>query len=246
MKIKLLLLTVLGAVSIANAQFTVTDEEGNVLNDGDVLEFGTIDRSVADYSFYVTNDNATDEIYSRVAYISQTNATNPEFEELCYGYLCYYGIPLGTTVPPASTEAESIPVGHTTGMGNHFYSSDTGNGTDNVDFVFEFRQYDSVNGSTEIGPILTITYRYNPTLSVNNVSKVNLSLVSTMVSDQLVMDVNEPVQVKLYDMQGRLVKEAKYETGRQVMDVSSLSSQQYIVQFKNDGGAMKTSKVIIK
>src|SRR5690554_882375 len=246
MKFKLLLLSVLGAVSIANAQFTVTDEEGNVLNDGDVLEFGTVDRAEADYAFYVTNDNATDEIYSRVAYISQANATNPEFEELCYGFTCYYGIELGTTVPPADAPAVDIPVGHTTGLGNHFYSSDPGNGADNVDFVFAFRQYESIDSDVEVGTPLIFTYRYNQTLSVNNVTKVNLSLISTLVTDELVMDVNEPVQVKLFDMQGKLVKEASYVSGRQIMNVSSLSSAQYIVQFKNEGGAKKTSKVIIR
>ena len=246
MKFKLLLLSVLGAVSIASAQFTVKDDQGNVLNDGDVIEYGSLDYADAEYAFFVTSENPSDIIYSRVEYISQSNATTPDFEPLCYGFQCYYGIELGTTVPPADAPAVDIPVGHTTGLGNHFYSSDPGNGADNVDFVFAFRQYESIDSDVEVGTPLIFTYRYNPTLSVNNVSKVNLSLVSTMVSDQLMMDVNEPVQVKLFDMQGRIVKEGNYETGRQVMDVSSLSSQQYIVQFKNEGGAMKTSKIIIK
>lgn len=246
MKFKLLLLSVIGAVSIANAQFTVKDDQGVVLNDGDVIEYGSLEYAEAEYEFFVTNDNATDIIYSRVEYISQSNATTPDFEQLCYGFTCYYGIELGTTVPPADAPAVDIPVGHTTGLGNHFYSSDPGNGADNVDFVFAFKQYEAIDSDVEIGTPLIFTYRYNPTLSVNNVSKVNLSLVSTMVSDQLMMDVNEPVQVKLFDMQGRLVKEASYVSGRQIMNVSSLSSAQYIVQFKNEGGAKKTSKVIIR
>ena len=246
MKFKLLLLSVIGAVSIANAQFTVKDDQGVVLNDGDVVEFGSLDYADAEYAFFVTSENPSETIYSRVEYISQSNATNPDFEQLCYGFTCYYGIELGTTVPPADAPAVDIPVGHTTSMGNHFYSSDPGNGTDNVDFVFAFKQYEAIDSDVEIGTPLIFTYRYNPTLSVNNVTKVNLSLISTMVTDELVMDVNEPVQVKLYDMQGRLVKEASYVSGRQIMNVSSLSSAQYIVQFKNEGGAKKTSKVIIR
>lgn len=246
MKLKLLLLSVFGAVAIANAQYTVKDVDGNVLNDGDVIEFGTIEFPAAEYEFFVTNDNTNDEIYSRIEYLSETNANNPEFQQLCYGFQCYYGIELGNTVPPSHVEPVTILPGETTGLGNHFYSNDSGNGTDNVDFVFAFRQYENVEGTIQTGTSLTFTYRYNPTLSVNGVSKVNLSLISTVVIDQLTMDVNEPVQVKLYDMQGRLVKEAKFETGRQVMDVSNLSSQQYIVQFINDGGALKTTKIIIR
>ena len=246
MKLKLLLLSVFGAVAIANAQYTVTDDNGNTLQDGDVVEFGTLLQPEADYNFFVTNNNPTDEIYSRVEYLSQTNANNPIFAELCYGFQCYYGIELGATTPPITVEPMTIPVGHTTGLGNHLYSNDPGNSTDNVEFVFAFRQYEDVEGTIVTGESLTFTYRYNPALSVNEVSKVNLSLISTVVTDQLIMDVNEPVQVNLYDMQGRLVKEAKFEAGRQVMDVSDLSSQQYIVQFINDGEAKKTSKIIIR
>jgi hypothetical protein len=246
MKIKLLLLSVFGAVAIANAQYTVTDDNGNVLQDGDVVEFGTLEQPEADYNFFVTNNNPTDEIYSRIEYLSQTNATNTDFAELCYGFQCYYGIELGSTTPPMHVEPMLIPVGHTTGLGNHLYSNDPGNGQGNVDFVFAFRQYEDAAGTILTGESLTFTYRYNPALSVNNVSKVNSSLVSTVVTDQLTMDVNEPVQVQVYDMQGKLVRQANFETGRQVMDVSNLSAQQYIVQFTNDGGAKKTSKVIVR
>ncbi len=246
MKIKLLLLSVFGAVAIANAQYTVTDDNGNVLQDGDIIEFGSLEQPAADYNFFVTNNNPTDEIYSRIEYISQTNATNPHFAELCYGFVCYYEIQLGTTTPPMNIEPMIIPVGHTTGLGNHLYSNDPGNGQGNVDFVFAFRQYEDVAGTIQTGESITFTYRYNPALSVDKVSKVNLSLISTVVTDQLTMDVNEPVQVQVYDMQGKLVKQANLEVGRQTVDVSNLSGQQYIVQFTNQGGAKKTSKVIIR
>lgn len=153
---------------------------------------------------------------------------------------------VGDIVPPTSGDAFIVGAGQTSGMGNHFFNDDPGNGIDNVDYVFAMRQYADANSTVEVGTPLTFTYRYNPTLSVNNASQVNLSLISTMVTNQLIMDINEPVQVKLYDMQGKLVQEAKFEIGRQVMDVSSLSSQQYIVQFKNEGGALKTSKIIVR
>lgn len=244
MKFRLLLLSVLGSVALANAQYTVTDEDGNVLHDGDVLEYGTLEQPEADYDFYVTNDNPSEEIYSRIHYISETNASNPDFAELCYGFTCYYGIPLNTTVPPMHNEPMAISVGETTGMGNHLYSNDPGNGEGNVDFVFAFRQYEDEAGTIETGTPLTFTYRYNASLGVNGVTKVNSSVISTRVNDQLAMEINEPVQVKVFDMQGKLVKQADFDAGRQVMDVSSLSSQQYIVQFTNKGGAHKTSKIL--
>ncbi len=246
MKFKLLLLSLFGVVTIANAQFTVKDEDGNILHEGDVVEFGVLTYPEAEFVFFVTNDNPSETIYSRIKYVSETNAQNPIFNQLCYGVQCYFGIELGTTTPPASDDAAIIGPGATTGIGNHFYSDDPGNGVDNVDFVFTFQQYDGVDSTVEIGTPLTFTYRYNPTLGVNDVNKVNLSLQSTVVRDQMVLKVSEPVQMMMYDVQGRLVKRANFESGDQVVNVSDLSSQVYIVQFKNNNGAVKTTKILVQ
>ena len=246
MKLKLLLFSILGSVAIANAQYTITDDAGNVLHDGDVIEFGTVAYPDASYDFFVTNDNPTDEIYSRVQLMSASNQTVPTFEQLCYGTQCYYGISMGQFVPPSSTGPVVISVGQTTGIGNHFFNNDAGNGSDNVDFVFTFRQFQDAAGTIETGTPLTFTYRYNPTLGVEAINKVNLSIQSTVVSDQLVLTVSEPVQMMMFDIQGRLVKQAHFETGNQVVNVSDLSSQTYIVQFKNNNGAVKTTKILVK
>lgn len=236
----------LGSVMIANAQFTVKDADGNVINDGDIIEFGTTEYPAAEFEFFVTNDSS-ENIFSRVEYLSHTNASVPQFNQLCYGIECYWGIELGATVPPENLDAVVIFPDETTGMGNHFYSDDSGeNPGENVDFEFAFKLYDGVDSTTEVGTPLYFTYRYNPTLSVNDVKQVNLSLVSTVVTERIVMDVNEPVQVQLYDYQGRLIKQASFETGRQEMNVSSLSSQAYILKFKNEQGATKTSKIVIR
>lgn len=243
MKLRLLLLCFLCGVLTASAQFTVRDGNGNVINNNDVIEFGTIDYPAAELPFYVTNDGAQ-TIYSRVQYIGQTNANDPKFYQLCYGEECYWEIEMNAYVPPASTYGVTIEPGETTQMGNHFYNNDTGNGADNVDFVFAFRQFDDPNELNEVGEALVFTYRYNPLLSVNGVNPVNLSLHATVVSERIVMDVNEPVLVTLYDIQGRVINQVKLEVGQQEINVSNLSAQTYILQFKNDNGAIKTSKII--
>lgn len=246
MKFRLLLLSVLGSVAIANAQYSIKDDNGNVLNDGDIIEYGTVAYPDASYDFFVTNENPTDEIYSRVQLMASANQTNATFEQLCYGIQCYYEIQMLQFVPPIDADPVAIPVGHTTGIGNHFFNNDTGNGTDNVDYVFAFRQFEDAAGTVEIGTPLTFTYRYNPTLGVEGVSKVNLSIQSTLVSDQLVLKVSEPVQMMMYDIQGRLVKQAQFESGNHTVNVSDLSSQTYIVQFKNNNGAVKTTKIMVQ
>lgn len=245
MKIKLLLLAAIGCFSVANAQFTVADRAGNVLNDGDVIEFGSTDYSDSEYEFYVTNDNPNNEIYTRIEVLSMENSTTGSFEQLCYG-LCYNDLVTGETVPPASDPALDIAVGETTGLGNHFWNNDPGNGADNVDFQFAFRQYEDPAGTIEIGTPLIFTYRYNPTLSVAENNIVNLTLESTVVSNQLVFNTNEAVNMMVYNVQGAVVKQGNFDAGRQIVNVSNLSPQAYIVQFKNNKGGVKTTKFIVQ
>lgn len=244
MKLKLLFLTILGSVALANAQYTVKDIAGTELNDGDVLVFDEYDYgSTGNYDFFVTNDNPSDIIYTRIEFVSAVNATGEHFE-LCYALQCYTGLSVGETLPP-EPEVFPIAVGETTGPGNHFLNLEPGNGSDILDFVFAFHQYEA-DGVTEIGTPLTFTYRYNPTLGVNDNSKVNLTILSTVITNELVLDVNEPVSMMVYDLQGRVVKQARFETGRQTVNMSNLTSQAYILQFNNEKGATQTSKIIVK
>lgn len=244
MKIKLLLLTIMGSITIANAQYTVTDHDGNELNDGDILEFGEYGYGTsADYGFYVTNDNPTDVIYSRIEFVSATNTTGDHFE-LCYAGQCYTGIPIGFTAP-AVPLVLPIGVGENTGPGNHFLNLDPGDGVAVLDYVFAFHQYE-VDGVTEIGTPLTFTYRYNPTLGVNENSRVDLTIQSTLISSNLVLNVNEPVSMMVYDLRGRVVKQANFEVGSQTVNMSDLNSQAYILQFQNKTGATQTTKIIVQ
>lgn len=245
MKFKLLLLSVLGSVAMANAQYTVMDRSGNVLNNGDVIQFETLEYPEASYEFYVTNDNPAEEIYTRIEYVSETNSTNGQFEQLCYG-LCYNQLMPGATVPPANEAALPIAIGATTLMGNHFWSDDAGTGAGSVDFVFAFRQYEDAAGTIETGTPLLFTYRYDPTASVKDNTSVNLTIQSTLVSNELVLNVNEPVNMVVYNIQGQVVKQGNFEIGRQVINVSDLSPQTYIVQFKNHNGGVQTSKFLVQ
>lgn len=244
MKFKLLLLTLIGSVAIANAQYTVTDASGNVLHDGDVLEYGTYGYNTdADYVFFVANDNPTEAIYSRLEFVSAVNADGSMFE-LCYAGQCYFDIPFGFTSPPIPNVLP-IGVGESTPGGDHILNGDPGDGAYKIDYLCAFHQYEE-DGVTEIGTPLTFTYRYNPTLGVKENNKVNLTVQSTIVSNELVLNVKEPISMLVYDLQGRVVKQAHFETGRQTVNMSDLSSQTYILQFKNEKGAAQTTKIIVQ
>lgn len=245
MKIKLLFTFFFVGLLGVSAQFTIKDDRGRIFNDGDIFEFGTTDYPDAELLFFVTNDSS-ETIFSRIEYVNHINAENPLFGQLCYGVECYFGIEPGGTVPPRETEAVAIAPGETTGMGNHFYSNDLGLEEGTVDFVFAFKLYEDLMSANEVGETLTITYRYNPSLGVDAVSKVDLSLHATVVTDRLVMDVNEPVEAVIYDMQGRQIKQTTLNVGQQEWTVSDLSSQSYLIKFKSATGATKTSRFIVR
>lgn len=245
MKFKLLLFCVLGSVAFANAQFTVTDRSGNVLNDGDIIEFGVLTYPDASFDFYVTNDNTTNEIYTRIECVQVINSTEGKFNQLCYG-ICENYIEVGNTVPSSLDPPVILGVGETSPSGNHFYNDDPGNGTDNIDFVFAFRQYSDPQGTIETGTPLLFTYRYNPTLGISENNTVDLTIQSTVVSNELILNINEPINMMVYNIQGKVVKQGQFDAGRQIVNVSDLSAQTYIVQFKNQNGNVQTTKIIVQ
>ncbi len=244
MKLKLLFLSLLGTITMANAQYTLTGQDGAILIDGYIIEVGENSLPDAQYEFTVTNDNQDDDIYLRAEYAEARNANNTNFAEFCFG-MCLADIPLGQFIPGSSPETFMVPAGETTFIQNHFYSDDAGNGTDMVEFVFKFRQYQA-DGLTEIGAAKTVTYRYNPTLGVKNNNKLDLVIESTIITNTLDLKVNEPMNMVIYDLKGRIVKQANLEVGRQQIDMSNLSTQAYLLQFKNEKGGTQSTKVIVK
>lgn len=244
MKLKLLFLSLIGSVGIANAQYTVTNDRGDILQNGDVLEYGTYGYDVgADYIFFVTNDNPTETIYSRLEFVDAINADGSMFE-ICYAGQCYTDIPIGFTAPLTPNVLPIAP-GESTPGGDHILNGDPGDGVYMIDYICAFHQYEA-DGVTEIGTPLTFTYRYNPTLGVNENSIVKLKVQSTVISNQMVLEVNEPVSMFVYDLTGRVVKQGNFETGRQEVNMSDLSAQVYILKFKNENGATQTTKIVVQ
>lgn len=240
MKKNLLLVCMLLGVVSMNAQFTVEDQDGNLIEDGDVVAYNSTVYEEASLEFFVTNTSAIDEIRTRIEFVSAINADGSQME-LCYGE-CYTGITIGENYPVGFDIV--IPVGGQTGLGNHLYNADPGNGSNVLDYVFKFYEVDG--GGNEIGTPITMTYRYDPFLGVNDYNTLDVTIASTVVTSQIIATVFEPVTVTIYDLQGRLVLSQRIDVGQQAIDVSSLRSQLYIVQFENNEGASKTTKIVVR
>ena len=238
MKKILLLLTLILTAFVMNAQYEVEDQFGNEIIDGMVVEFSDYGVSNASLNFFITNTGA-DEIYMRIEFVSAVNATGAGFE-LCFGQ-CYIDLVVGQTVPPAP-QFLAIASGGITSEGNHF--ANTLEGTEVKDYVFRFYETDS--DGNDIGSDLSFTYRYDPTLGVNDLNELNISVASTVILNDMQVNAVEELNMEIYSLQGKLVSSEKINIGQQLINMSNLSSQMYIVKFSNDEGASKTIKVVKK
>ena len=238
MKKVLLLLAVFFAAITVNAQYVVEDQFGNEIIDGMVVEFSDYGVSNASLNFFITN-TGPDEIYTRIEFVSAVNATGAGFE-LCFGQ-CYIDLIVGQTVP-AAPEFITIASGGTTPEGNHF--ANTIEGTEIQDYIFRFYETDSEGN--DIGNSLSFTYRYNPILGINDANELDIIVASTVILNNMQVNTVEELNMEIYSLQGKLVNSQKINIGQQLINMSNLSSQMYIVKFSNDEGTSKTIKVVKK
>jgi len=240
MKKKLLFLAVVFAAFVANAQYVVTDHDGNEITDGMIVEFGGYGIPNGSLEYYVTN-NGGDAINMRIEFVSAVNADGTGFE-LCFGQ-CYVDLTIGQTVP-AAPNFLIIPAGLTTGEGNHFANTLEGDGSTIQDWNFRF--YETDENGADIGNNLNFTYRYNPLLGAEDFNKLDISISSTIIVNEMNVNTVEELNMVIYNLQGKIVKSQKLIIGQQSINMSDLSSQMYIVKFSNREGAAKTMKVVVR
>jgi len=239
MKFKFLLLAIICSPFLASAQFSVVDENGDAINNGDVLTVTTADEAEATINFFVTNDGS-EAINSTIEYVS-TNSD--QSFQLCYGQQCYDGIQVGESYPPVNAPQVIAP-GETTGPGNHFlYTGDEL--APYGEFVFRFYTVDE--SGNEVGDDLTFTYVYDSPLSVGETeTSLGVVLGSTVIRNSLSLESKDALHLNIYDLQGRLVQSQAIEAGRQELNVANLSAQMYIFNFINDKGVSQSFKVVKK
>ncbi|MDG2052788.1 MAG: T9SS type A sorting domain-containing protein [Flavobacteriaceae bacterium] len=238
MKKTLLLTVVLFVITTMNAQYVVEDHDGNEIIDGMVVEFSDYGIPNGSLEYYITN-NDSNEIYMRIEFVDAINATGAGFE-LCFGQ-CYIDLIVGQTVP-AAPGFVTIASGGTTPEGNHF--ANTIEGTEIQDYIFRFYETDSEGN--DIGNSLSFTYRYNPILGINDFNELDITVASTVILNNMQVNAVEELNMEIYSLQGKLVNSQKIDIGQQLISMSNLSSQMYIVKFSNDEGVSKTIKVVKK
>ena len=75
---------------------------------------------------------------------------------------------------------------------------------------------------------------------------MDINVASTVILNDMQVSAVEELNMEIYSLQGKLVSSEKINIGQQLINMSNLSSQMYIVKFSNDEGASKTIKVVKK
>ena len=240
--VSILFLSVLNTYS----QFTITKVGTNTqVNNNDILTFNSIGGNAAEFKFNINNiTNAEIKVKIKILRISNANGNLIQF---CFAGSCITGVTEGVAYPIINSYTPIIPVGGNNGNFDHFRNDDPGNGTSNVDYVLKFYQVD--NSGIEIGNSITCTYRYDPllaTVGFSSIEKIGVQLSSTLVENQLDIISKEPLQLFLYDINGRKVQNNSLISGTNSIGVNNLASGIYLLNFINEKGINATAKIIKK
>lgn len=229
----LFLLLTLFTFPLLFAQFTVEKHDGTLINDGDIIVFHGIGEE-EDLSLVVTNNSAGNADIT-LEYIEMLN-TDGSGDWLCIYGSCYPPtlVNVGDTWTKTFTSGES-----TSGVGDHFYNTDSGDGTSIIDYVFMF--YDDLGSDT-----IEFTYRYDPNISVEDHPEINFDLYPSLASDNIHLTVEEPVKASIYDIRGNLIQTYIVNQGENQIDVNHLTPQVYLLFIESENNKKSVAKFIKK
>ncbi len=225
--------------SFGYSQLTLTRHNLTPISDGQVVAYNTYGLA-AEMDFYVKNTGTTTTTV-KIRCQSLINNNGSGFE-LCFGNECLAFVEEGETYP-------NIPVilgpNETNGNFDHLMNTVAGTGTFPKDYTFKFYQ---INASgAEIGNSITMTYRFDPSLSVaemNDLQSSGVLIKSTVVDNQLELDVLKGTTMEIYDLTGKKLITKSLAYGIQSVDLSTLPSSVYVIKFTNETGT--SVKKIVK
>ena len=222
----------------AQNPYTVTYQDGEEITEGMIVTFNN--HGIPDGSLdYTVTNNSDQDINMRIEFVSAVNADGTGFE-LCFGQ-CFIDLVVGQTVPNAP-DFLTIPSGGSNLPGDHFAA--TVPATELQDYNFRFFLTDSEG--VDIGNSLNFTYRYDPVLGLNDLRELGVEVTSTVIFNEMEVNTMEEMDMAIYNLQGQLINSQMLYSGNQIINMSYLSPQMYIVKFNPKEGVSKTLKIIKK
>jgi hypothetical protein len=243
MKKTLLFLGFTLACFISHAQFEVKDKSDNtVVTDGQTIAFSEAGCGFNDpcnWKFSVTN-TSSEAIYMRIFVDNLTNTDGSDFQ-LCFAGVCLNSVALDSGYP---STAAMIGPGVTNSAGNNFWNQNPSTTTTPMSWTFRFQAFDA--GGNTIGTPLSVTYNFDPNLSIEDEEFTSVEVFPTQVKNELNVSSNQNLTAEFYDILGKKVKDVSVVSGESKINVSDLSPQLYIIRFRNDSGKTLIKKIIVE
>jgi len=249
MKIKIFLYSILFfCSSLINSQneyaFIIESEDGELVQNNQVLEFNSVQYPNASYIFFVRN--LTSESINVRAEVLNISGTDGSMMEFCFGE-CYFGVDLNTPYPLNSFV--SIEPGETqTSVGDHFFNQDPGDGTNPVSFQFRFYMVDDDgNEVMSIPELMTdyfVTYEYQAqSFSLDENFSENLQIFL----DQKLLSIisQSEYTISLFDISGKNIFTFQINEGIKSIDVSNISNGIYILKFNDNFNRSDYRKILL-
>ncbi len=239
---RILLLTSVLVSAVGFSQITLSKHNGTPISSGQVIAFNSTAFPAAELDFHVTNTSTTNSVNVRINCTSLTNNDGTGFE-LCFANECLSNVEEGNNYP-VNLPYLTIAPGMHSGNDGHFLNTPFASSTGTFPKDYSFRFFQAGNPT---GNFIDVTYRFDPSLSIDEISQLQTAGVivkSTMVQNELVLDVLKSASMAIYDLNGKMVYSTNLNYGIQSVDVSNFSSGVYVINFTNAEGNSATKKFI--
>ena len=222
--------------------FTLENENGEVINDLQTLEFNSVEYEDASFEFFIRNH--TDEPINIRAEVTSLSGTNGDMMEFCFGE-CYFGVELNVNYPMGSFVTIN-PGEVQNSIGDHFYNQDLGDGQNPISYSFRFFMVDN-NGFElmsipELITSYSVNYFYSSTLSAIDFDTVNFEVLY----NSNVLNITSPINCKLEikDILGRKIIDLDLNSGANYFENINLEDKIVIFRFKFSYGNVSSKKFI--
>ncbi len=232
-------------INLINAQITILDGNGNVIEDESVFEFNSVDPNgmvenpVAKLSYYIQNNTSSQiEVKAAIVEIIGSDGSNVQF---CME-VCLFDITETSVVPSSSGSGFFIAAGATTGPGIYFWNFNDSN--DYISYKFKVFQVDS--SGNETGTPIHINYVYNATASTPNMTlqKLGVQVNNTLVNNEFTFTTTSAMAMDLFDINGRNVASKSFNEGTNLYNASELNAGIYIAKFTDKQGQTASVKIV--
>ena len=238
---KFILVSIISLFSLASfSQLTLKKLDGTVINDGDVLTYTQVSEPENYLGLKIYN-SLSEDVTVKIKVISFPAGYGSNLQ-LCIDPICVNNLITGNSYPGFGS---TIPANGENGNADHFKNANIGDGVSNLDYVLKLYRIDENN--VEVGNSITFTYRYSPNLSntdFNQLASAGIQLKSTVIKNNIDLQVTKPVIANIYDLNGKLIVNQSLVAGDNSIEASKLASGLYLLNLTTNEGKKVTVKIV--